>query len=329
MINDCQYGYPMKSSQKDLIDKIIRVYPTLSPKKKRVADLILEDYKNIFFKTAREIAQECQVSEPTVMRFVIDLGFSGYTEFLQYMKVQFRVELTSVDRLTKASFQHEKGATLQKYCENAILNLQNLMNSVSETEFKQCAHAINDADCVYVVGYRASGTLAHHFGYLLSKIREDVTTDTNLSWELMDSLNSISKKNKSALMIVIAFPRYPLKTIEIIKYAKKCNVKVLAISDNPRSPVITLADQYFIIDFEAVSFVEPFAHIIAFLGALVHEVTFLDNSKATACLANFDRGTKVSNEFFVGVNASQIFEYKLDGSKLESLWPQKALKEED
>jgi len=47
----------MKSAKKDLFDKIIRIYPTLSPKKKRVADLIMNDYKNIFLMTAREIAE--------------------------------------------------------------------------------------------------------------------------------------------------------------------------------------------------------------------------------------------------------------------------------
>ena len=76
----------MKSAKKDLFDKIIRVYPKLSPKKRRVADLIMNDYKNIFLMTAKEIAEKCDVSEPTIVRFSVDMGFSGYAEFLQYMK---------------------------------------------------------------------------------------------------------------------------------------------------------------------------------------------------------------------------------------------------
>ena len=48
----------MKSAKKDLFDKIIHIYPKLSPKKRRVADFILKDHKKVFLMTAREIAEE-------------------------------------------------------------------------------------------------------------------------------------------------------------------------------------------------------------------------------------------------------------------------------
>jgi DNA-binding MurR/RpiR family transcriptional regulator len=310
----------MQSAKKDLFEKIIRVYPTLSPKKRRVADLIMKDYKKIFLMTAREIAEECHVSEPTIIRFAVDLGFSGYMEFLQYMKGLLHTELTSVERLKRTSRQSNGRSTIDKYCQNAIRNLENLMNSISEKELKKIARTIYRAETVYVVGYRASATLAHHFGYLLKKIRENVFIDTSLNWELMDSLHG---RRKSTLIFVIAFPRYPRKTIKLIEYAKKYNVRIIGLSDNPRSPIVTLADQYIIVDIEGVSFIDPFAHIIAFLGALVHEITFLDNKKAMKCLSKFDDGVKTANEFFTEEETDEKLEYKLDGPYVTSLWPQK------
>lgn len=306
----------MKSARKDLFDKIISVYPALSPKKKRVAELIMKDYKKIFLMTGKEIAQECQVSEPTIIRFTNDLGFSGYAEFLQYMKGLLHTELTSVERLRKASRQPEKGTTIQKYCQNAIRNLENLMNSVSEKEFKKIARTIYKAETVYVVSYRASATLARHFGYLLKKVRGNVIIDTDLSWELMDSISSLTGSGKSTLMVVIAFPRYPRRTIAVIEYAKKYNIKIFGISDNPRSPIISLSDQYIFIDIEAVSFVDPFAHIIAFLGALVHEIILIDKTKAIECLSAFDDGVKVANEFFTEEGTDERLEYGLKGRML-------------
>jgi len=285
----------MKSAKKDLFDKIIHIYPKLSPKKRRVADLIMNDYKNIFLMTAREIAVKCEVSEPTIIRFAVDMGFSGYGELLNYMKGLLHTELTSAERLTRASRKPDVGTTIQRYCQNAMQNLQNLMSSVSEAEFKKIALTVHGANPVYVVGYRASATLAYHFGYLLKKVRENVYIDTDLSWELMDSLNGC---NKNALMMAIAFPRYPRRTIKILKYAKKCNVQTIGLSDTPRSPITTLSDQYVIIDIEGVSFVDPFAHIIAFLGALVHEIAFLDNEEAMRCISKFDSGVKAANEFY-------------------------------
>lgn len=308
------------SPRKELFEKVIDVYSALSSKKRRIADLILKDYKKLFLMTAKEIADECDVSEPTVIRFTQDLGFSGYSEFVQYIKGLLRIELTSVERLTKTKRKSKSESTLKRYCDNAIGNLENLVNSLSEFELKRIAKMIYDAEQVYVVGYRASATLAYYFGYLLKKIRDNILIDMNVSWETIDL---ITKGNRPSLMCVFAFPRYPRRIIELVKFAKQYGVKILGISDNPRSPIVTLSDQYVIIDVEGVSFIDPFSHIITFISALVHEITFIDSEKAKELLAKFDEGVKASNEFYTEEEINEELEYKLDGKHLTSLWPQK------
>jgi DNA-binding MurR/RpiR family transcriptional regulator len=310
----------MESASKGLFERIIKTYPTLSPKRRRVADLIMRDYKKIFLMTAREIAAECGVSEPTIIRFAVDLGFTGYAEFLQFLKGLLHIELTSAERFAKTSHKGKTGTTIQRYCHNAIRNLEHLSRSISDTELKRIASAIFKAGTVYVVGNRASATLAYHFGYLLKKIRENVFIDTNLSWELTDMLN---QADESTLLFVIGFPRYPRRTIEILKYAKECKVKTIGLSDNPKSPVITLADEHVIVDIEGVSFIDPFAHIIVLLGALVHEIAFLDNQEAMDRLSKFDEGVKRTNEFYSVEAFEENLEYRFDGPYVTSLWPQK------
>ena len=78
--------------KKELFERIIRLRPSLSPKKRRVADFMMEDYKRLFLMSAKEIAQKCEVSEPTITRFVIDLGFSGYGEFEHYLKSLLKID---------------------------------------------------------------------------------------------------------------------------------------------------------------------------------------------------------------------------------------------
>jgi len=306
----------MNSAKKDLFDKIVKAYPHLSPKKKRVADYIIKDHKKLFMMTAREIARECQVSEPTIIRFANDLGFSGYQAFVHYMKGLLHIELTAVERLIKTSRQTDEMNTLDKYCQNAVRNLENLRDSVSEKDLKQAAQTLYQAEQVFVVGYRASATLAFYFGYLLSKILENVLLDTTLSWTLTDA---IARSGKSSVMFVVAFPRYPQKIIHILEYAKAYKVKIIGISDTPKSPVISLADQYILIDLESVSFIDPFAHIITFLGALIHEVTFLDQKQALKRLARFDDGAKAGNEFFTEEGVDIEERQKYERSYLTSL----------
>jgi DNA-binding MurR/RpiR family transcriptional regulator len=309
----------VNSARKDLFEKIIKVYPMLSPKKRRVADLIIKDHKKVFLMTAREIAQECGVSEPTIIRFTNDLGFSGYMEFVQYMKGLLHIELTAVERLQKASRKIDELNPLEKYCQNAIRNLENLSNSISAKDLRKVAHTIYKAETVFVVGYRASATLAYYFGYLLKKVRNNVFLDTSLSWETRDL---IIRNGKSAVMFVVAFPRYPRKTIELMKFAKKYQVKIIGLSDTPKSPIITLSDQYVIIDLESVSFIDPFSHIVTYLGALIHEITFLDNVKAIEYLSKFDAGVKAGEEFYSDEGADEKEDDKFDDPSLALYWPQ-------
>jgi DNA-binding MurR/RpiR family transcriptional regulator len=281
--------------KKELFEQIIRLRPTLSPKKRRVADFMMEDYKRLFLMSAKEIAQNCQVSEPTITRFVMDLGFSGYGEFEHYLKGLLRIELTSVERLIKAGQETGNVSTLEAYCQNTIGNLEIMMQSVSEQEIRNLAQMIHSVKSVLVAGYKASATLAYYFGYLLKKIKEGVIIDTAYSWETLDA---ISLHGESLLVFAIAFPRYPQRTIELVEYTKKYHSTVVCISDSLKSPVVNLSDHYVIIDMEGFSFVDPFSHIVTFLGALIHEIAYIDKDATAQRLSQIEEGARKRHDFY-------------------------------
>ncbi|MCB2173615.1 MurR/RpiR family transcriptional regulator, partial [archaeon] len=190
-----------ETAKKELFERIIRIKPSLSPKKRRVADFMMGDYKRLFLMSAKEIARECRVSEPTITRLVMDLGFSGYGEFEHYLKGLLRIELTSVERLIKAAKQSDSASTLEAYRQNTIVNLEHMMQAVSEWEFRNLARMLHSADSVLIAGYKASATLAYYFGYLLKKIKEGVIVDTTYASDILDT---ISLQGESLLVFVIA-----------------------------------------------------------------------------------------------------------------------------
>lgn len=285
----------IESIRKELFEQIVRIRPGLSPKKRRVADFMMEDYKRLFLMSAKEIARKCQVSEPTITRFVMDLGFSGYGEFEQYLKELLRDELTSVERLLKADHETDVTTTLNAYSQNTTMNLENMLQSVSDAEIKDIAQMIFEAESVMVAGYKASSALAVYLGYLLKKIKEGVLIDTAYAW---DNLDYIAVHGRSMLLFVIAFPRYPLRAIEIIEYAKQYKSKVICLSDSLKSPIINLADHFVVVDMEGFSFVDPFSHIITFLGALVHEIAYIDKNATAKRLSKIEDGVRRRQDFF-------------------------------
>ena len=285
----------INSAKKELFERIIRAYPNLSPKKRVVADFILNDYKSLFLTNAKELAQTCGVSEPTVMRFVMDLGFNGFGEFEQYVKGLLHIELTSVERLLKTSQTAQQTTTLEAYVRNTVGNLENMVNTVSAQEVEHVARTLHASPSVLVAGYRASAVLASYFGYLLRKVRSGVQVDTAY---LPDTLDQIAAGGSSMALFLIAFPRYPRRAIELIEYAKYYDVQIIGLSDTPKSPIVTLADHFLIIDMEGLSFVDPFSHVITFLGALIHEIAFIDKAATVKRLSRIEDGVRRREEFY-------------------------------
>jgi DNA-binding MurR/RpiR family transcriptional regulator len=285
----------IETVKKELFEQIIRLRPTLSPKKRRVADFMMEDYKRLFLMSAKEIAQKCQVSEPTITRFVMDLGFAGFGEFEHYLKGLLRIELTSVERLIKAGKQTDNASTLEAYRQNTIANMENMLQSVSDREIKNLAQMIHSAKSVLIAGYKASATLAFYLGYLLKKIKEGVIIDTSYSW---DNLDLISLHGESLLVVAIAFPRYPKRTIELVEYTKQCHSKIVCVTDSLKSPIVNLSDHYVIIDMEGFSFVDPFSHIMTFLGALIHEIAYIDKDATASRLSQIEDGARRRHDFY-------------------------------
>jgi DNA-binding MurR/RpiR family transcriptional regulator len=298
------------SAKKDFFERIIKIYPSLSSKKKRIADLIIQDYKKLFLLKSKEIAAECGVSEPTFSRFILDLGFSGYEEFEQYLKGLLHIELTSVERMLKSTRRTDKLTPLRAYYQNTLRNLDSMMHTISEQEIKYLARRIHNSEEVLVAGYRASSIPALYFGFLLKKIRPRVVIDTSLSWEVFDH---ISLHGPSLLLFVLAFPRYANQAIELIEFAKKYRVQVIAVSDTPRSPIIPLADHYLVVDVEGLSFVDPFSHVITLLGALIHEIAFLDQEATLKRLRKIEDGIR-NRPVFYSVDS----EVQKNGNPLEA-----------
>lgn len=64
-----------------VLDRVKSAYASLRPSEQRVADFVLNDPEGCATCTIAELAEQVQVSQPTVVRFVQAMGFDGYRSF--------------------------------------------------------------------------------------------------------------------------------------------------------------------------------------------------------------------------------------------------------
>ena len=64
-----------------VLDRIRKTYASLRPSEQRVADYVLNHPETCTQQTISELADQVQVNQPTVVRFVQALGFGGFRNF--------------------------------------------------------------------------------------------------------------------------------------------------------------------------------------------------------------------------------------------------------
>ena len=82
-----------------LLQKISSHRTDLTPKARLIGDYILNNPRKVIFMTTKELSKASRVSEATVIRFVYQLGYKGYGDFLQELRDIIDTELTLIDRV--------------------------------------------------------------------------------------------------------------------------------------------------------------------------------------------------------------------------------------
>ena len=80
------------------IKAIVEQHPSLTPKGRIIGNYIIENPRKAVFMTTKELSETCRVSEATVVRFVSQLGFSGYSAFRQALRDFVDTDLNLLDR---------------------------------------------------------------------------------------------------------------------------------------------------------------------------------------------------------------------------------------
>jgi DNA-binding MurR/RpiR family transcriptional regulator len=86
-------------SKNDLSNRINESYSKLSKGQKLLATYITDNYDKAVFLTAAKLGEVVGVSESTVVRFAMHLGYRGYPEFQSALEELVRNKLNSIQRM--------------------------------------------------------------------------------------------------------------------------------------------------------------------------------------------------------------------------------------
>lgn len=220
-----------------LMDRLVQGRNDLTPKGRLLADYVQANPRKAVFMTTRELAVTCETSEATVVRFVGQLGYDGYPQFIQALRDHLDAEMTLLDRVDLA--EATAADRLQRVVFEEIDNLKHLYESLDREAVDRLARMIIDTEAVYCVGSRLSHVLASYMGWSLTKIRGRVrilegSDSTTIDWLTIAPAGS--------LVIMFATSRYPNELIRLAKLVRRLGHTLAVVSDSRLCPINRFGD---------------------------------------------------------------------------------------
>ncbi|MBQ2088803.1 MAG: MurR/RpiR family transcriptional regulator [Lachnospiraceae bacterium] len=254
----------------DLHNKLNEMYKSMSKGQKLLTNYITDNYDKAAFLTAAKLGEVVGVSESTVVRFAMFLGYKGYPDFQRALEETVRNKLNSVQRMEVTYGRIQKNNVLSSVLASDAEKIHETMETINEEVFEQAVDLILSARKIYIIGIRSCAPLAQFLSFYLNLMFENVillnTTSSSEIFEQMIHMNS------QDLIIGISFPRYSMRTLKALEFANNRSAKVITITDSVHSPMnlysscnlIALSDMASICD----SLVAPLSVINALIVAL-------------------------------------------------------------
>ncbi|MCR5143930.1 MAG: MurR/RpiR family transcriptional regulator [Lachnospiraceae bacterium] len=254
----------------DLHNKLNEMYKSMSKGQKLLTNYITDNYDKAAFLTAAKLGEVVGVSESTVVRFAMFLGYKGYPEFQKALEETVRNKLNSVQRMEVTYGRIQKNNVLESVLASDAQKIHETMENINEEVFEQAVGLINSARKIYIIGIRSCAPLAQFLSFYLNLMFENVILlETTSPSEIFEQMIHM---NEQDLIIGISFPRYSMRTLKALEFANNRNAKVITLTDSVHSPMnlysscnlIALSDMASICD----SLVAPLSVINALIVAL-------------------------------------------------------------
>ena len=190
----------------DILSILQEKNPTFSKGQRRIARYITESYDKAAFMTANRLGKTVGVSESTVVRFAVDLGFDGYPSMQKAMQEMVLNRLTSVQRIEVANNRLGDQDIVSMVLHSDMEKLRKTSEILDREEFNAAVNAIIKAKRVYILGVRSVEPLANFLGYYLNYMFNNVHIVSGFG--TVEMFEKIVGVNSEDVAIAFSFPRY-------------------------------------------------------------------------------------------------------------------------
>ena len=218
---------------------------TLTKKEKIIADYILDNMETIGFGPIKDVANACGVSDTSIIRFLRELGYAGYTDFKKSINEKF-LEQYNANLSPMQKFNQSK-------------------NSLDDKLLLDIADCLINSRNKYIAAFRGTSCCADYFWRKAIYFLPGLVLCNKAESETLEKLVDI---NKNDCIMMFSYPRYSQICTIILDLAKKRGAKIILFTDRVTSPLAAYADYVVTTNVTGLSFTNSYVVPLCLAEAL-------------------------------------------------------------
>lgn len=251
----------------DILSLLEYKMPTFSKGQRRIAVLIWENYDKTAFLTASQLGKQAGVSESTVVRFAMELGYDGYPQMQKAMQETVLNTLSSMQRMGVAQNRMGNRDIISTVLQNDAELLRQTVQSVERADFEKAVNTLLSAKNIYIVGIRSAAAMASFLGYYLQHMLDRVHIITHTDCGML--LEQMIHVQAGDAVLAFSFPRHCTATLEAVAYCRSAGATVIGITNSSLSPLTEFCDCVLLAKTDMVSVVDSLVAPMSLVNALI------------------------------------------------------------
>ncbi|WP_434404052.1 MurR/RpiR family transcriptional regulator [Streptomyces sp. NBC_01353] len=206
----------------------------LTPTQRRIAHCMVRRAGDVPFLSSVELAELAGVSQPSVTRFAVALGFDGYPALRRHLR-----EVAPERKPVGEASEHNE---YQQAVLAEIENLRHLAELLADpTPVERAGRLLAASGPLPVLGLRAASSQARGFAYFAAKVHPDIRLLDEGGSMLTDRVDAAVRAGATALLC-FALPRHPREVVEALEYARAAGLTVVTVAESAFAPVAAHSD---------------------------------------------------------------------------------------
>jgi DNA-binding MurR/RpiR family transcriptional regulator len=263
-----------------------------------IAEHLAKNPLDAAFLPAGKLSELVGVSESSILRFARSLGYANYPDLQQVVQDEVRRGQTRniPERLQQAAFKASGNPGLLTLAlQTDVNNLLASQRQLDAAAFAGAASLLAGSRLVFVAGMRGAAPLAHLLGYALNLLRPGVVELAQRADMFVELMADVGP---SDVLVGYAFSRQSAHTIAAADLAVARGAAVVAVTDDPLSPIARRAKHTLVVATQSEAFIQSYTAAASVTHALLAALGSQLEASAMKRLALVEEGLGSSGVFY-------------------------------